>query len=90
MHDKIDPNMVGGNLMINIEVKTDAGAQFRVTIIQANLNLRSTPDTDSEIIGKAAREEVVTLLEKTDDNWWKIRTEDGAEGYAFAEYLSPI
>ena len=82
--------MVGGNLMINIEVKTDAGAQFRVTIIQANLNLRSTPDTDSEIIGKAARDEVVTLLEKTDDNWWKIRTEDGAEGYAFAQYLSPI
>jgi len=90
LYDKIDPNMASGDLMMNIDIKADAGAQLKVTTDSTNLNIRSTPATDGAIIGKAAHNEVVTLVEKTDDSWWKIKTADGEEGYAYAQYLSPL
>ena len=90
LYAKIDPNMASGDLMMNIDIKADTGAQLKVTTDSTNLNIRSTPSTDGEIVGKAAHDEVVTLVEKTDDSWWKIKTANGEEGYAFAQYLSPL
>ena len=90
LYAKIDPNMASGDLMMNIDVKADTGAQLKVTTDSTNLNIRSTPSTEGEIVGKAAHDEVVTLVEKTDDSWWKIKTANGEEGYAFAQYLSPL
>lgn len=90
LYDKIDPSMASGDLMMNVDVKAAAGAQLKVTTDSTNLNIRSTPTTDGEIVGKAAHDEVVTLVEKTDDSWWKVKTKDGEEGYAYAQYLSPM
>ncbi len=90
LYAKLDPNMSSGDLMMNIDIKADAGAQLKVTTDSTNLNIRSTPSTEGEIVGKAAHDEVVTLVEKTDDSWWKIKTANGEEGYAFAQYLSPM
>lgn len=90
LYDKIDPNMASGDLMMNIDIKADAGAQLKVTTDSTNLNIRSIPSTEGDIVGKAAHHEIVTLVEKTDDSWWKIRTKDGEEGYAYAQYLSPM
>ena len=90
LYSKIDPNMASGDLMMNIDIKADAGAQLKVTTDATNLNIRSTPSTEGEIVGKAAHDEVVTLVEKTDDSWWKVRTAQGEEGYAYAQYLSPM
>ncbi len=89
LYDKIDPNMASGDLMMNIDIKADVGAQLKVTTDKSNLNIRSTPSTEGAIVGKAAHHEIVTLVEKTDDSWWKIKTKDGEEGYAYAQYLSP-
>lgn len=89
LYDKIDPNMASGDLMMNIDIKAEAGAQLKVTTDSTNLNIRSTASTEGKIVGKAAHNEIVTLVEKTDDSWWKIRTKDGEEGYAYAQYLSP-
>ena len=90
LYDKIDPSMASGDLMMNVDVKAAAGAQLKVTTDSTNLNIRSTPTTDGEIVGKAAHDEVVTLVEKTDDSWWKVKTKDGDEVYAYAQYLSPM
>ncbi len=90
LYAKIDPNMASGDLMMNIDIKADSGAQLKVTTDATNLNIRSTPSTEGDIVGKAAHDEVVTLVEKTDDSWWKIKTADGEEGYAYAQYLSPL
>lgn len=90
MYSQIDPNMASGDLMMNIDIKADAGASLKVTTDSTNLNIRSVPSTEGEIVGKAAHNEVVTLVEKTDDSWWKIRTAAGEEGYAYAQYLSPM
>ncbi|MGG9971895.1 SH3 domain-containing protein [Ferruginibacter sp. SUN002] len=88
--NKIDPDMASGDLLLSIDVKAEAGAQLKVTTDASNLNIRSTPSTEGTIVGKAAHHEIVTLVEKTDDSWWKIKTKDGEEGYAFAQYLSPL
>jgi uncharacterized protein YgiM (DUF1202 family) len=90
LYDKIDPGMASGDLMMNVDIKADAGAQLKVTTDATNLNIRSTPSTDGSIVGKAAHNEIVTLVEKTDDSWWKVRTKDGEEGFAYAQYLSPL
>ncbi len=90
VYDKVDPGMNSGDVVLNLDIKADAGAQLKVTTDSTNLNIRSTPSTDGEIVGKAAHDEVVTLVEKTDDSWWKVRTADGEEGYAYAQYLSPL
>lgn len=90
LYDKIDPSMSSGDLMMNIDIKADAGAQLRVTTDATNLNIRSTPTTEGAIVGKAAHDEIVTLVEKTDDSWWKVRTKGGEEGYAYSQYLSPL
>jgi uncharacterized protein YgiM (DUF1202 family) len=90
LYDQLDPGMSSGDLMMNIDIKADAGAQLQVTTDASNLNIRSTPSTDGALVGKAAHGEVVTLVEKTNDSWWKVRTVDGEEGYAYAQYLSPL
>ena len=53
------------------------------------LNIRKGPGTDQPIVGKAAHHEIVTLVSQSNDQWWLIRTNDGEEGYAYAQYLTP-
>ncbi len=90
LYAKIDPNMASGDLMMNIDIKADAGAQLKVTTDSTSLNIRSTPSTEGDVVAKAGHGDTVTLVEKTDDSWWKVKTADGEEGYAFAQYLSPM
>lgn len=75
---------------INIDVQVAglaAGANLTVDTEDSNLNIRQEPSTEAAIVGKAGRGELVTLVEQSSDDWWKIRTKDGEEGYAYARYL---
>ena len=75
---------------INVDVQVAglaAGASLMVATESSNLNLRQEPSTEAAIVGKAAKGESVTLVEQTSDDWWKVKTADGEEGYAYARYL---
>ena len=75
---------------INVDVQVAglaAGATLIVATESSNLNLRQEPSTEAAIVGKAAKGESVTLVEQTSDDWWKVKTADGEEGYAYARYL---
>ena len=75
---------------INIDVQVSglaAGASLTVATDESNLNIRQEPSTEAAVVGKAAKGEVVTLVEQSSDDWWKIKTADGEEGYAYARYL---
>ncbi|RYY53435.1 MAG: SH3 domain-containing protein [Chitinophagaceae bacterium] len=88
-YEKIDPDFKGGDLILNIDVSTEvAGSKVKVTTEKSNLNIRKGPGTDQPIVGKAAHHELVTLISKTTEQWWLIRTDKGEEGYAYANYLS--
>lgn len=89
LYGKLDPDFRSGDVVMNINVSTMVpGAKAVVTTEKSNLNIRKGPGTDQPIVGKAAHQEVVTLVSKTNDQWWLVRTAKGEEGYAFAQYLS--
>jgi len=90
IYGKLDPNFSSGDLVLNVNVAVDASVtKVKVTTDSSNLNIRKGPGTDQPIVGKAAHNEVITLVNKSNDQWWLVRTTDGSEGYAYAQYLTP-
>jgi uncharacterized protein YgiM (DUF1202 family) len=90
VYDKIDPNFLSGDLVMNVNViQTAPVTRAKVTTERSNLNIRKGPGTDQPIVGKAAHHEIVTVVSQTSDQWWLIRSVDGEEGYAYAQYLTP-
>ena len=90
VYNTIDPDFRGGDLVLNINVGGAVdGGKLKVITEKSNLNIRKGPGTDQPIVGKAAHHEIVTLVSKSSDLWWLIRTDAGEEGYAYAQYLSP-
>ena len=91
VYDKIDPNFVSGDLVLNINVSVDATVtKVKVITENSNLNIRKGPGTDQPIVGKAAKGEVITLVSQSNEQWWLVRTDDGEEGYSYARYLEPV
>ena len=89
IYNKIDPDFRAGDLIMNVNVSAmAAGAKATVTTQSSNLNIRKGPGTDQPIVGKAEHMSTVTLISKTNDQWWLVRSEKGEEGYAYAQYLS--
>jgi len=89
IYNQVDPDFRSGDLIMNINVSAmAAGATATVTTDTSNLNIRKGPGTDQPLVGKAAHGSTVTLISKTNDQWWLVRTQNGEEGYAYAQYLS--
>lgn len=89
VYNKIDPDFRAGDLILDVNVAAGAGSKATVTTDSTNLNIRKGPGTDQPVVGKAAHGATVTLLSKANDQWWLIKNENGDEGYAYAQYLSP-
>lgn len=89
IYNKIDPDFRAGDLVLDVNVAAGSGSKATVTTDSTNLNIRKGPGTDQPIVGKAAHGASVTVLSQSNDQWWLIKTENGEEGYAYAQYLSP-
>jgi hypothetical protein len=91
IYGNIDPDYASGDLVLNINsvAGVQEGARLKVTTSRTNLNIRKGPGTNHDIVGKAARHEIVTLVRKENDQWWVIKTDDGEEGYSYTQYLTP-
>ena len=89
-YGKIDPDFRGGDLVLNVDAKAEAGTKVKVVTKSSNRNIRKGPGTDQPIVGKAAHDEIITLVSKSNDQWWLVRTPDGEEGYSYAQYLEPV
>ncbi|HTM93336.1 MAG TPA: SH3 domain-containing protein [Flavisolibacter sp.] len=89
IYNKIDPDYRAGDLVLDVNVSASSGSKAKVVTKESNLNIRKGPGTDQPIVGKAAHDEIVTVLNQTNQQWWLIKTDGGAEGYAFSQYLSP-
>ena len=84
----IDPSYTATDINVDVQVSgLQAGASLTVATDDSNLNIRQEPSTDAAVVGKAAKGETVTLVEQSSDDWWKVKTADGEEGYAYARYL---
>ncbi|MEO7961091.1 MAG: SH3 domain-containing protein [Ginsengibacter sp.] len=89
IYNKIDPDFRAADVVMNVDVAASGGSKVKVTTETSNLNIRKGPGTDQPIVGKAAHNEIITLISKTNDQWWLVKTDAGEEGYAYAQYLSP-
>lgn len=90
-YDSIDPDFAAGDLVMNVNVDVAASVtKVKVTTESSNLNIRKGPGTDQPIVGKAAHDEIITLVSQSNAQWWLVRTNDEEEGYAYAQYLTPI
>jgi uncharacterized protein YgiM (DUF1202 family) len=88
IYNQIDPNFSSGDLVLNVNVSLDAAVTHAKVITQSsNLNIRKGPGTDQPIVGKAAHGEIITLVNRSNELWWLVRTTDGEEGYCYAQYL---
>ena len=89
IYNQIDPDFRGGDLILDVNVSNmAAGSKAKVVTESSNLNIRKGPGTDQPIVGKAKHHDYVTLVSKTNDQWWLVKTASGEEGYAYAQYLS--
>jgi uncharacterized protein YgiM (DUF1202 family) len=89
VYNKIDPDYRAGDVVLDVNVSAASGSKAKVTTQESNLNIRKGPGTDQPIIGKAAHNELVTVLNQTNQQWWLIKTDKGAEGYVYSQYLTP-
>lgn len=63
--------------------------QFSV-VTGSDVNLRSRPTTDSEVLGQATYE-VLKILEEEKDGWVKVQLPDGTRAYIYGKYIwSPV
>ncbi|MBL7705131.1 MAG: SH3 domain-containing protein [Taibaiella sp.] len=91
IYGSIDPNFLTGDVVMDVDVAgAVAGSKVEVITESSNLNIRKGPGTDQPIVGKAAKGEIITLVSKANDQWWLVRTNDGEEGYSYAQYLNPV
>lgn len=90
VYKQLAPNFRSGEIVLNVEVKSSEGDKVKVVTQSGNLNIRQAPGTEQYLVGKAAHGEILTLLKKVNNQWWYIRTEEGLEGYCYAQYLEPI
>jgi uncharacterized protein YgiM (DUF1202 family) len=89
-YNQIDPDFRAGDLVLDVQVGADAvGKRAKVTTQESNLNVRKGPGTDQPIVAKAGHNDYVTVLSQPNEQWWLVKTSDGKEGYAYAQYLSP-
>jgi uncharacterized protein YgiM (DUF1202 family) len=74
---------------ISIADLSHLGIRYKVKTESSNLNCRKGPSTDAEIVGKFPKDAVVTLLQKHNAAWYKVRGSE-AEGYCNTDYLEQV
>ena len=52
------------------------------------LRLRSQPNTNSNVLSVLKFNEQVDVIDENYNNWYKVKTKDGQEGFCFAEFLT--
>jgi len=90
IYQQIDPHFKSNDLVLNVKTDASNASKVRVVTRESRLNIRKGPGTDQPIIGKAEKGDVITLISKTNDQWWLVRDNDGEEGYCYSQYLEPI
>lgn len=70
------------------EVPVVASEYADIAIAQVNnyVNVRSEPNTESEVLGKLYDKSAATVLETTENGWYRIHS-GNVEGYVKAEYV---
>lgn len=74
-------------VVIEEPVEEKKSDQLIVATRKGKLNVHDKPGVEEYVITVVDHGETLTLVEKTSDKWWRIRTENGVEGYSYSPYL---
>jgi hypothetical protein len=66
----------------NPEVKPETGV-----VNASTLNVRAEKSTDSKIMGKVVKGEIITIISK-DSEWLDVKTSKGIEGWVLGKYIT--
>ncbi|GAA0101722.1 hypothetical protein UT300012_24370 [Paraclostridium bifermentans] len=69
---------------------TTTPAKGEMKCTASSLRIRSGAGTNHKTIGYLNKGEVVSVLEKTSNGWFKIKTNDGKVGYCSGTYLESV
>lgn len=75
-----------GNETINNQVSATSKSGKVVNLNGAKLNIRKGASTSYDIIGKLKEGDTVDILEKTNNNWYKIKVANST-GYVYGNYI---
>ena len=70
----------------DVPVVASGYADIAIAQVDNYVNVRSEPNTDSEVLGKLYNNSAATVLETTEDGWYKI-TSGSVTGYVKCEYV---
>lgn len=90
IYKNLDPHFKSNDVVLNVKSKVSAGDKVKVVTRESRLNIRQGPGTDQPIVGKAEKGDIITLISKSNDQWWLVRDNDGEEGYCYSQYLEPV
>lgn len=85
INKKLSNNMVDTVIQSNERNET----LDQLEIINDEINIRQDADTKSEKLGKVVKEEIYTIIETKEDNyytWYKIKTNNDIEGFIAGKY----
>ena len=68
-------------------VVEEVSNQVRVATRKGKLNVHNKPGVQELVIAVVDHGEILTLVDKTSDEWWLIETNSGLQGYSAASYL---
>lgn len=90
VYSQLDPNYIGGDVVLNIEVMDSVrGTQARIVSQDPLLNVRKGPGTNLPVLAEVGKDELITLISRANNQWWLVRTKAGIEGYCYAQYVEP-
>lgn len=69
------------------EQEPEKTGELIVATRKGKLNVHSKPGVQELVIAVVDHGETLTLVEKTSDDWWLIKTDTGLEGYCYSPYL---
>lgn len=69
-------------------VFTETPVNYTGTITASELNIRKQPTTDSDVIAKHAKNDVVNISAKTDNGWYRVDYPNIGTGYISADYVT--
>lgn len=72
-------------------VQEDATKDTTIKITANFINVREKPDTNSQVVGTAAQDEVYRVLEADRaDGWYKIELDNGKQGWVDYHYVEKV
>lgn len=83
-------NQSTNNSSVSSANETSIEMLGKVTTKSDNLNIRISPNSNSTKVGSYPKGKVVSLIAKTSNGWYKVRTANGVIGYISGKYVKVL